>query len=108
MTNLSEKLKSAVVSDMLFEAAQMLPKGYCIVPEEPTTVMWGGLARDIVMWSRFTKHSGTDLYKHLNSIGTRIPDWLREEIKDTDHVPPKGTVAACIYKAMLEAYMEKH
>ena len=72
------------------------------VPEEPTEAMWGGLARDMVMWTRFTSHTGADLHKHLRSIGTPIPLWLQQEIPDTDRVPAKGTVAACIYKAMIE------
>ena len=73
------------------------------VPVEPTQQMWEGLARDIIMWMRMhRKHDGDSLYRHLNLIGTKVPEWLREEIADTDHVPPKGTVAVAIYKAMLE------
>ncbi len=75
--------------------------GWKTVPEEPTEVMWAGLARAIVMWSRFSRPHGRALYQHLASSGEAIPDWLRREIPDTDHVPPKGTVAVCLYKAML-------
>lgn len=99
---------SAEIKAMLFEAAQMLPKGYCIVPAEPTEPMWGHLARDIVFWNRYGKHNGTELHAHLKSLGRETPEWLAKEIPDTDQVPPKGTVAACIYKAMLEAYLNNH
>jgi hypothetical protein len=101
-------MPSDEIKRMLFEAAQMLPKGYCIVPQEPTEAMWGELARDIVMWDRFQRRDGLDLHKHLKSIGRPMPEWLAKEIPDTDRVPPKGTVAACIYKAMLEAYRLNH
>ena len=76
---------------------------YTLVPKEPTPEMWGELARDIVMWDRFPVHTGLQLHKHLKSIGREIPDWLVKEIPPTDQTPPKGAVAACIYKAMLEA-----
>ena len=74
-----------------------------VVPFEPTEEMWGGLARRIVMWWSFDRSTGAALFRHLENCGESIPDWLREEIPDTEHVPPKGTVAACIYKAMVYA-----
>lgn len=82
--------------------------GYTIVPKEPTEAMWGNLARDIVMWTRFTGiPTGEGLHKHLRSIRPDpIPEWLTKEIPDTNQTPPKGTVAACIYKAMLEAALQ--
>jgi len=70
---------------------------------EPTEAMWGGLARQLVMWCRNTQPSGKSLYFNLRHSGTPIPDWLQEEIPHTTHVPPKGTVAACIWKAMISA-----
>lgn len=73
------------------------------VPCEPTEAMWGGLARAIVMWTHFRDHSGNALYDHLRMSGIEVPTWLLREIPHTTHVPPKGTVAACIYKAMLDA-----
>ena len=75
---------------------------------EPSKEMWGGLARDIVMWTRFTGiPTGEGLHKHLRSIRPDpIPEWLTKEIPDTNQTPPKGTVAACIYKAMLEAALQ--
>lgn len=80
-------------------------RGFKIVPKEPTEKMWGGLARDIVMWTRFqhARPTGETLYKHLRSIRGEPPEWLRQEIPDNNNVPPKGTVAAVIYKAMIEA-----
>ena len=79
--------------------------GYAIVPVEPTGEMWGGLARDIVFWTRLDgQPTGAKLYEFLRSLGRDIPDWLLKEIPDVDHVPPKGTVAVVIFKAMLSAY----
>lgn len=77
--------------------------GYVCAPREPTEAMWGGLARDLVLWQRFKNPTGRALYEHLIMLGRTIPDWLTKEIGDLDHVPPKGTVATCIYKAMIEA-----
>lgn len=79
-----------------------IPDGFVLVPIEPTEEQWGGLARDIVMWWSFDRPTGSALFKHLSSLGRDIPNWLHQEIKDVDHVPPKGTVAAVIYKAMLD------
>lgn len=72
------------------------------VPREPTETMWGGLARDIVMWTRFDRPSERALLQHLRRIGRNVPDWLSSECRDIDHVPPKGSVAVWIYKAMLD------
>lgn len=83
-------------------AGAVVPAGYRLVPEEPTEAMWGGLARDLVMWTRHFPQ-GDKLFAHLTSLGRDIPQWLRDEVRDVSHVPPKGTVAACIYKAMLAA-----
>ena len=74
---------------------------HTLVPKEPTEAQWGGLARDLVMWCRFDKPTGAALHTQLKMLGKEIPDWLAREIPNTDTVPPKGTVAACIYKAML-------
>jgi len=76
---------------------------YVTVPVVPTEVMWGGLARDIIMWTRFDRPSQRSLLKHLASVGTQIPDWLATECRDIDHVPPKGSVAVWVYRAMLDA-----
>jgi hypothetical protein len=76
---------------------------YVTVPVVPTEAMWGGLARDIIMWTRFDRPSQRSLLKHLASVGTQIPDWLAAECRDIDHVPPKGSVAAWVYRAMLDA-----
>jgi hypothetical protein len=78
--------------------------GYAIVPIQPTEAMWGELARDIILWTHFNHHSGMSLHDHLKANGREIPEWLAAEIPPTDRTPPKGTVAACIYKAMVEAF----
>jgi hypothetical protein len=76
--------------------------GWDLVPAEPNEQQWGQLARDIVMWLQFpAPHTGTSLHNHLESCGTLRPDWLRKEIPDSAAVPSKGTIATCIYKAML-------
>lgn len=82
--------------------------GYRIVPSVPTEVQWSGLARQLVMWRDLCHGhpTGQTLYQHLSRIGYAVPDWLRREIPDTNHVPPKGTVAVCIYLAMLDAAEE--
>lgn len=75
-----------------------------LVPKEPTEEMWGGLARDIMMWmDMYEGHLKTprNLFQHLDNLGRDIPQWLRDELKALDHVPPKGTRAVLIYKAML-------
>ena len=83
---------------------QLDAAGLVIVPKEPTEAMWGELARDIIMWTRFGgAPTGYGLHSHLRSIGRAIPEWLIAEIPETTNTPPKGTVAACIYKAMIEA-----
>jgi hypothetical protein len=75
------------------------------VPFEPTVQQREGLARDIVMWLNFDgRPTGKTLYQHLRRCGVKAPDWLKAEVPDIDHVPPKGTIAAIIYKAMLEGY----
>lgn len=74
------------------------------VPVEPTEEQWGGLARDIVMWMRaYSDHSSDTLFKHLRLCGATIPEWLTKECDTGRHTLPKGTVAAIIYKAMVEA-----
>lgn len=85
--------------------AAAVPPGYKLVPVEPTEAQWGGLARDIVWWlyAHGSPHTGHKLHAFLRNLGRYIPDWLTEEIHDSGHTPPKGTVAAVIYRAMLEA-----
>jgi hypothetical protein len=76
---------------------------HCVVPKEPSEAMWGGLARAIVMWTRFSRPSEQALLRHLKASGETIPDWLSAECRDVDHVPPKGSVAVWIYRAMIAA-----
>lgn len=107
---MTAKYPSEVDGPYIEAAKQLLPHGYAIVPKEPTEAMWGGLARDIVMWQRMTANgspTGISLHKHIRSIRPEpIPEWLTKEIPETNQTPPKGTVAACIYKAMLEAALQ--
>lgn len=81
---------------------------YKEVPFVPTERQWGGLARDIMMWIDMypeSKRTPRTLFKHLEMLGRDIPQWLRDEpeMKNLDHVPSKGTRAAIIYRAMVEA-----
>jgi hypothetical protein len=96
-------LKAEVES--LRAAPQSVPAGWKLVPVEPTEGMWAHLARDIVFWLYATPepHYGSKLHDFLRNCGTEIPDWLSKEIPDTGSTPPKGTVAVCIYKAMIAA-----
>lgn len=74
--------------------------------KEPTEAQWGGLARALVMWWGMSQiPTGSSLYNHLKRTGEDVPDWLVLEIPDIDHVPPKGTVAACIWHAMIDAIL---
>lgn len=86
-------------------AARVAPAGWKLVPEMPTEEMWGELARDIVWWlyGHSAPHYGSKLHRFLESLGRDIPEWLAKEIPKVDHSPAKGTVAVCIYRAMLEA-----
>ena len=83
--------------------------GWKLVPVEPTTEQYGGLARDIIQWMRFTpsndQHSQS-LIEWLKNMGNEIQGWLMSENEInhlSKHVLSKGTIAAIIYKAMLEA-----
>ena len=79
-----------------------------LVPVEPTEAQFGGMARDIIQWLRFTEskdqHSES-LVKWLKDMGNEIPSWLyseREVNKLSKHVISKGTISAIIYKSMIE------
>lgn len=98
--SMRERAVSGIRSD-LTEA------GFAVVPVEPTEAMWGGLALTLVQWwSMGDRPTGKALYIHLSRLGVEPPQWLRDEIHDIDHVPSKGTFAACIFKAMLAAAQE--
>ena len=93
--------------------AQAVPDGWMLVPIEPTTEQYGGLARDIIQWMRFTdskdQHSES-LVKWLKDMGNEIPAWLYSEPEInhlSKHVISKGTIAAIIYKAMLASAPEQ-
>ena len=81
----------------------LLDGSMVVVPREPTEEMWSGLARQLVLWRDMSDNTGRGLYQHLKAAGWPVPDWLRKEIPDTNHVPAKGDVAVVIYRAMLAA-----
>jgi hypothetical protein len=76
-----------------------------IVPEVATEEMWGGVARDLVFWMDTSggRPTGKTLRFHFKSAVGELPEWLAEEIPDEDHVPSKGTRAAVIHKACVDA-----
>ena len=101
-----EKLQKAAKTQAVLE-------GWKLVPVEPTPDQFGGMARDIIQWMRFTEsknqHSDS-LVKWLKDMGNEIPAWLYSESEINNlskHVISKGTIAAIIYKAMLEAAPEQ-
>ena len=80
-----------------------LKDGFKVVPVEPTAEQYGGLARDVIQWMRFTEsknqHSES-LVKWLKDMGNEIPEWLYSESEINHlsrHVISKGTIAAIIY-----------
>lgn len=76
-----------------------------LAPWSPTQAQWGGLARAIMMALDMGCRTPREIFKHLESTGKHIPQWLRDEpeMQALDHVPSKGTRCAIIYKAMLDA-----
>ena len=91
-----------------------VPDGWKLVPIEPAADQFGGMARDIIQWLRFTEskdqHSES-LVKWLKDMGNEIPEWLYSESEInhlSKHVISKGTIAAIIYKAMLSAAPEQN
>lgn len=81
-----------------------VPEGWKLVPVEPTEEMWGGLARDLMMWLDFDNKTVEALRRHLTMLNVEWPKWMdaEEELK-WPGVPSKGTRATLIYKAMLAA-----
>lgn len=91
------------VAARLSGMAAAVHDGWKLVPIVATEDQLTGLARDIVMWSRFpAPHYGSALHWHLEMVGREIPAWLLEMIPNIDHTPPKGAVAEAIYRAMLD------
>lgn len=110
----AQPAKDTPIHEQLVAIGESAPEGtwekedYVLVPREPSEEMWGGLARDLVMWRDMDRPpTGAFLYRHLGRLGRAIPEWLRAEIPDTEHVPPKGSVAVCIYKAMIAAALTR-
>ena len=101
--------KPVLAMRRIIAETQPVPEGFKVVPVEPTTEQYGGLARDVIQWMRFTEsknqHSES-LVKWLKDMGNEIPSWLMSENEInhlSKHVLSKGTIAAIIYKAMLAA-----
>ena len=94
--------------------AQAVPEGWMLVPIEPAVEQFGGMARDIIQWMRFTPSSdqhSQSLIEWLKNMGNEIPAWLYSESEInhlSKHVISKGTIAAIIYKAMLAAAPEQN
>lgn len=76
-----------------------------LVPVEPDESQWGGLARKIIMAWDMGCDTPRKLFGYLGSSGNPIPQWLQDEpeMQNLAHVPSKGTRAAIIYRAMIEA-----
>ena len=103
------QLSDCFRSGMKWALDNAVPEGWKLAPVEPTAEQYGGLARDIIQWMRFTPSSdqhSQSLIEWLKNMGNEIPSWLmgENEINHlSKHVLSKGTIAAIIYKAMLEA-----
>lgn len=72
---------------------------------EPTSEMWGELARHLMMAYDLDAKTPRSIFAHLERVGCEIPTWLRDEpeMKALDHTVSKGTRAVVVYKAMLAA-----
>ena len=77
-----------------------------LAPMEDSEVMWGGLARQIVMWRDMGRRTGAALYEHLSHGEHEIPGWLPALIENAEHFPPKGAVVGAIYRAMRDAHLK--
>lgn len=87
---------------------EQVPDGWVMVPKEPAEGMWGGLARDLIMWmDMHQRPTYKNLFKHMGMVGRDLPQELFDapiaQLKDLDHVPAKGTRAVLIYRAMIAA-----
>ena len=109
----SEQSSAAVKEtlDAIFDAvsdiSKSIPPDHVIVPRVPNEDMWGGLARDIMMWMDFDcRKTPRTLLDHLRRSGSKLPDWLADEpeMKNLDHVISKGTRVVLIYRAMVEDF----
>ena len=119
-------LEKETLANMAHQQAKLIEKlqksaknqsvvgGLKLVPVKPNQAQFGGIARDVIQWMRFTEsknqHSES-LVKWLKDMGNEIPAWLYSEPEInhlSKHVISKGTIAAIIYKAMLEAAPEQN
>lgn len=83
-----------------------VPEGWRLVPFNPTTEQWNGLARAIIFWMRSypsNQHTPSTLVEFITSYSYTVPKWMEEESEflAKKHVISKGTAATLIYKAML-------
>lgn len=106
--------KPVLAMRRIIAETQSVMEGLKIVPVEPNQAQFGGMARDVIQWMRFTEsknqHSES-LVKWLKDMGNEIPAWLYSEPEINHlsrHVISKGTIAAIIYKAMLAAAPEQN
>jgi len=72
----------------------------------PSEAVWGGVARQIILWRGFNKPTGRELHAHLRRTEYGVPAWLEAIIPNTDHVPAKGDVVAAILNAAADAIEE--
>lgn len=102
-----EKEAGKINFDLLMAAVhKTVPEGWRLVPFNPTTDQWGGLARAIIFWMRSypsNQHTPSTLVEFITSYGYAVPKWMEEESEfmAKNHVISKGTAASLIYKAML-------
>ena len=113
LANMAHQQSKVIEKLQKVAKAQAVPEGWRLVPIEPTVDQFGGIARDVIQWMRFTEsknqHSES-LVKWLKDMGNEIPEWLYSEPEInhlSKHVISKGTIAAIIYKAMLAAAPEQ-
>ena len=106
--------QARTIEELQAATKSAVPEGFKVVPVEPTAEQFGGMARDIIQWMRFTPSSdqhSQSLIEWLKNMGNKIPAWLYSEPEInhlSKHVNSKGTIATIIYKAMLEAAPEQN
>ncbi|WP_429139037.1 hypothetical protein [Aeromonas veronii] len=106
-SSLEDKEVGKINFDLLMAAVhKTVPEGWRLVPFNPTTDQWNGLARAIIFWMRSypsNQHTPSTLVEFITSYGYTVPKWMEDEsdLLAKNHVISKGTAATLIYKAML-------
>ncbi|WP_303805510.1 hypothetical protein [Aeromonas rivipollensis] len=106
-SSLEDKEVGKINFDLLMAAVhKTVPEGWRLVPFNPTTDQWNGLARAIIFWMRSypsNQHTPSTLVEFITSYGYTVPKWMEDESEflAKNHVISKGTAATLIYKAML-------